>query len=127
MSHLAKTLAICAVASLLAALPASAAPPKASAAAKCNVQGKERDFGRRYVSYVTALSTRGVTCANATDFVKRYHRCRAANGGKKGHCRGVRGFRCEERRYNKISISFDANVLCTRGSQRIRHTYTMIL
>jgi len=127
MPHIAKTLATFLVAALLVAIPASADPPKASAAAKCSVRGKERSFGSRNVSYVTVLSTRRVTCANAVDFVKRYHRCRYANGGKKGHCGGVRGFKCEERRYNKIDISFDANVLCTRGASRIRHTYTMIL
>jgi len=125
MSRFAKTLAACAIAALLCAIPASAAPPKASAAGKCGLSPEtQRKLG---ASYVMNLSTRRVTCANARDFVKRYNRCRHRNGGKKGRCGGVRGFRCEERRYNTSSgLSFDANVLCTRGSQRIRFTYTEI-
>ena len=125
MSRFATSLAICVALSLLAAVPAAAEPPTASASATCSVAGRERTF---VASYVTKLSTRRVTCANARDFVRRYHRCRHRNGGRRGRCRGVRRFRCEERRYNQQpGLSFDANVLCTRGSQRIRHTYTEIL
>ena len=124
MSRLVKTLTICTAAMLLGSIPASAAPPKASAAGKCRVGSSEtRKLG---ASYVTKLSTRRVTCPNAKGLVKRYHRCRSRNGGKKGRCGGLEGFRCEERRYNRIDISFDANVLCRKGSKRVRHTYTQL-
>ncbi len=123
MSHIAKTLAICAVVSLLGAVPASAAPLEASAARTCSVAGKERKLG---ASYVTKLSTRRVTCADARSFSRLYHRCRRDHGGIKGRCPRVRGFSCSERRYNKIDISYDSDVLCTRGAQRIRQTYTQL-
>jgi hypothetical protein len=123
MSRFAKTLAICAVGALIVAAPASAGPPEATAAGNCSVRGKERTMG---ASYVTKLSTRNVSCRNARGLTKRYHRCRFRNGGRKGRCRGLEGFRCEERRYNRIDISFDANVLCKKGSKRVRHTYTQL-
>ena len=123
MRAFARTLATCVVATLLLAVPASAAAPEAGAAGNCSVRGKERSLG---ASYVLKLSTRRVTCANARDFVKRYHRCRFRNGGRKGRCTRLSRFRCEERRFNRIDISYDANVLCTRGAKRIRHTYTQL-
>ncbi len=122
MSHLAKTLATSLAVSLLLAVPASAAP-EASASRTCSTRGIERQLG---ASYVTALSTRRVSCADARSFSRLYHRCRRQHGGRRGRCRRVRGFRCSERRFNVISISYDSRVLCTRGSQRIRQTYTQL-
>lgn len=118
-----KTLATLLVASLLLAVPASAAGPRASAAAKCSVSGKERKLG---ASYVTMLSTRGVTCANAEGLVKRYHKCRYRHGGKKGRCGGLEGFRCTERRFNIIDTTYDSNVVCDKGAKRVRQTYTQL-
>ena len=127
MSHLPKTLALCLVASLLAAVPASAAP-EASAARICSVRDIERKLG---ASYVNELSTRRVSCPDARSFSRLYHRCRRANGGRDGRCPRVRRFRCSERRYNYARvggrvISYDSKVLCTRGNQRIRQTYTQL-
>jgi len=123
MSSLAKAFAVCLVASLLMAVPATAAPPKAAAAKTCSVSGKERKLG---ASYVTKLSTRRVSCPDARSLSILYHRCRRARGGRDGRCSRVRGFKCTERRYNRIDISYDSNVLCTRGGQRMRQTYTQL-
>lgn len=128
MPHLATILATLLVASLLVAVPASAGPqasvaPEATAARTCSVTNIWRKLG---ASYVNALSTRRVSCPDARDFSRRYHRCRRANGGVKGRCPRLLRFRCTERRYNVISLSFDANMLCVRGSQRIRETYTQL-
>lgn len=123
MSRFVATTAICIVALLLPALPASAEPPEASAARVCSTDGIERRLG---ASYVTALSTRRVSCPDARSFSRLYHRCRRDRGGIRGRCPRVRGFSCTERRFNVIRISYDANVLCTRGAQRIRQTYTQL-
>jgi len=123
MSRFVKTFSACVIASLLVAIPASAAPPEATAAQTCSVSGKERRLG---ASYVTKLSTRRVSCPDARSLSILYHRCRRARGGRDGRCSRVRGFRCTERRYNRIDISYDSNVLCTRGSQRMRQTYTQL-
>lgn len=122
MSRLAKILATCLVASLLLVVPASAAP-EASAARTCSTSGIERKLG---ASYVTALSTRRVSCPDARSFSRLYHRCRRQHGGRRGRCRRVRGFRCSERRFNVGRLSYDSRVLCVRGSQRIRQTYTQL-
>jgi hypothetical protein len=46
------------------------------------------------------------------------------NGGKKGRCTSkVRGFRCTETR-ESIPTQFDAKVSCSKGSARVKHTYT---
>jgi hypothetical protein len=128
MSPIPKALATCLVASLLVAAPASAAP-EASASRTCSTSGIERKLG---ASYVTALSTRRVSCADARSFSRLYHRCRRARGGRGGSCPRVRRFRCSEDRYNYARVrgrvvSYDSKVLCTRGRQRIRQTYTQIM
>lgn len=140
MSHLTKTLAICMVALLLPAVSASAGSPAASASAdspeasasrNCSTSGRERRLGV-YPGYVTALSTRRVSCADARSFSKLFHRCRGRRGGRDGTCPRVRRFRCSERRFNRNYvrgrlISFDSRVLCVRGSQRIRQTYQQLV
>src|SRR5918998_3873792 len=118
MSHLAKTTTLGLLALLLMAVPASAAPD-ATASRVCSTDGIERKLG---ASYVTALSTRRVSCPDARSFSRLYHRCRRERGGRDGRCPRVRRFRCSERRFNVIRISYDSRVLCTRGSQRIRMT-----
>ena len=129
MPHLAKTIAICLVALLLPAVSASAGTPEASTARVCSTSGIERKLG---ASYVTALSTRRISCPDARSLSRLYHRCRRARGGKGGSCPRVRRFRCSENRYNyarvrRRVISYDSKVLCTRGRQRMRQTYTQIM
>ena len=65
-----------------------------------------------------------VTCTYAKRFVLAYYRCRT-NGGRNlaGRCRTkVLRFSCTERRQT-IPTEIDARVTCTRGTQRIVHTY----
>ena len=131
MPYLAKTLTTCLAALLLLAVPASAAPT-ASAAANCRVRGMEQRLGAATLTYVKALSTRRVSCADARSFSRLYHRCRRSDGDRGGSCPRVRRFRCSEDRYNyarvrRSVISYDSRVLCTRGRQRIRQTYTQIM
>ncbi len=140
MSHLTKTLAIGLAALLLPAASASAAPeasaasaaPEASAAARCSVRGQQQRLGASTVTYVRRLETRRVSCADARSFSRLYHRCRRSDGDRGGSCPRVRRFRCSERRYNYARVrgrvlSYDSRVLCTRGRQRIRQTYTQIM
>ena len=95
--------------------------PVAAAAARCSLKGKERSLGP---TYVTALSTTGVSCATGQQVVRAYYRCRIRNGGKKGRCTSrVEGFRCTETR-ESIPTQFDARVRCTKGSDRVNHSYT---
>jgi hypothetical protein len=127
MSRFAKTLATCLAASALltvAFFPGAqaATSPQAQAARTCSVKNLWRKLGP---TYVTKLAARGVSCADAKSFSKIYHRCRHRNGGYDGKCPRVRHFRCSEHRYNKnpVIASFDSDVVCKRGSQKITETF----
>ena len=49
------------------------------------------------------------------------HSCRP---GKSGHCSGVLGYSCSERRYDKIRTQYSGRVTCTKGGKTVKHTYT---
>ena len=130
MSRFSKILMTCLVASLVVAVPASASPT-ATAALKCSTRGIEQKLGAT-PGYVINLSTRRISCADARSLSRLYHRCRRERGGRDGFCPRVRRFRCTERRFNRnyirgILIQYDSNVLCVRGSQRMRQTYEQLV
>jgi hypothetical protein len=108
-------------AATLTATAAAGGGPTATAAATCSVKGKERSLGP---TYVTSLSTTGVSCAKGRSVVRSYYRCRVRSGGRKGRCHSrVQGFSCTETR-ESIPTQFDARVRCRKGSARVNHTYT---
>jgi hypothetical protein len=113
-----------ALAALGLAAEASAAPPAPNAhtAGTCSIKGKEQSLGPTYVTYVSVSG--GASCGFALHLVKAYDQCRLKHGGVKGHCTGVDGFRCSERRYLAIAVQYDASVTCTRASERVFHKYT---
>lgn len=130
MSTLSKTVLTCLVACLLVSVPASASPT-ATAARKCSTRGIEQKLGAS-PGYVINLSTRRISCADARSLSRLYHRCRRDRGGRDGSCPRVRRFRCTERRFNRNYIhgkliQYDSNVLCVRGSQRMRQTYEQLV
>jgi hypothetical protein len=110
--------ALTAVAAIPAAAPASG--PDASAAGTCNIKRYYYSLG---ASYVTKLSVSGVTCATGRSVAKAYHACRKRNGGVKGHCSAVSGYRCTESR-RTARFQFDASATCRRGSKRVSQNYT---
>lgn len=112
-----------ALALLAVAVLASLASAPAAQAKNCFSQDEAESFG---VSYVTSLKAFGTPCANAKAVVRAFHRCRKANGGKKGRCpKGTRvlGYRCRERR-SSISTQITGKVTCRDGDRRVVHTYT---
>jgi hypothetical protein len=118
---LAVVLALLLPAASLTAVAAAGDAPTATAAAKCSLAGKDRKLGP---TYVTSLSTTGVSCATGESVVKAYYRCRIRNGGKKGRCTSrVQGFSCTETR-ESIPTQFDAKVRCRKGDDRVNHNYT---
>jgi hypothetical protein len=107
----------------LAALPAvstGGSGPSAQAARSCHVDKSPRAYGP---TYVTSLRVKGTSCRNGRKLVRGYYKCRIHNGGRKGHCRGVYGYRCHETR-KSISTEFDALVKCRKGGRSIAHRYT---
>jgi hypothetical protein len=112
-----------ALASTIVALAAAAALPSSAAAAYhgCSI-GDPGSYG---ATYVTSIGVRHVSCATGKRVIRAYHHCRRASGGADGRCHHrVRHFRCTERRTVGHG-QFTAKVTCTRGSKRVRHTYTM--
>ena len=104
------------------ALAAAAALPSSAAAAyhRCSIG----DAGSYGTTYVTSIGVRHVTCGKGKRVIRAYHKCRRASGGADGRCHHrVLHFRCSERR-TKGHGQFTAKVTCTRGSKRVRHTYT---
>jgi hypothetical protein len=85
--------------------------------------------------YWTNISARGswtkksAACKAAHSLVRAYYNCRRAKGVR-GSCNGqtINGLRCRESNRKTLeSASGDliqANVTCTKGSKRIKHTYT---
>lgn len=99
---------------------AAGSSPTASDATTCNVSKVGRKLGP---TYVTSLMETGTSCATAVSLVKAYYRCRLGNGGKKGRCGSVAGFRCTEVR-NAIKTQFTARATCRKGAVTVVHTYT---
>jgi hypothetical protein len=110
------------VSSLVALAAAVALPSSASAAYyhRCSI-GDPGSYG---TTYVTSIGVHRVTCSKGKKVIRAYHKCRRASGGAKGRCHHrVLRFRCSERRTVGHG-QFTAKVTCTRGSRRVRHTYT---
>ena len=72
--------------------------------------------------FTDKIRVTNVTCTYAKKFVVTFYRCRIRNGGADGVCKRVLNFRCTERR-ESIPTEIDARVTCTRGTQRIVHSY----
>lgn len=105
----------------VAILPAGAQAADAVAAKSCSLSGKTRSLGP---TYTTSLSVKRVSCSKGESLVKSYYNCRKKNGGKKGHCSGVSGYSCSERRYDKIPTQFSATATCKKGKKKVVHKYT---
>lgn len=100
---------------------AASAAPVATASKHCGVSGHERDFGASYVLKITARKT---SCGKAKKVVRRFQSCRLKHGAA-GHCgRRVKGYKCSEHRFNKLSTQYDSRVKCRKGSKRVKHTYS---
>ena len=98
-------------------------PASARAASSCHISASEGEgLGPTYVTSITVGG--GASCGQAKRLVRSYYKCRVKHGGVSGHCGGVEGFRCSERRYGVIKVQYDATVTCTRGGESVRHNYT---
>ena len=67
----------------------------------------------------------GTRCANGRKVVKAFHACRKRNGGRAGRCRSrVFGYKCEERRFNKIASQYDSRARCKKSGREVFQIYT---
>lgn len=100
----------------LAATPATAGTPTASAARTC----KPPDYPGS--GYFTSLSVKGVTCATGRKVTLAHYRCRTRTS-RTGRCRrDVLRYTCRETR-ESIPTEINGRVSCRRGSKRVTYTY----
>lgn len=105
---------------------AGAAALLAAAATGAGAAGTKTCHPAKYpgTGYITSVKVTGVTCAKGNQVAVAYYRCRIKNGGVQGHCKAkVLGFTCKESARQAIPTEFDARVTCTKGHQKVVHTY----
>ena len=76
-------------------------------------------------TYVYSIRARGTGCDTARTVAKKFTKCRKANGGANGHCNhAVKGYNCEEDRYDKSDFQYSSKVVCKNGGKRVKFQYT---
>ncbi len=108
-----------------ALLVALAAQPSVAAATKsCHLSSSEQN-GHLGTTYVLNVKVKKVGCTKAKKVIKAYHACRHEHG-KAGKCsRKVSGgWKCSDKRFDKIPTQYDAHATCKKGTARIFSTYT---
>jgi hypothetical protein len=82
-----------------------------------------------YATYVQELKVRNTSCGKGWKVVKAFHECRKENGGKDGRCKSpVLGYSCDEgKRTGVKGVRYSANVVCKKGSKKVKHLYDMSL
>ena len=81
-----------------------------------------------YATYVYTVKTRNVSCGKAWKVIKAFHACRKENGGARGRCKSrVDGYACDEGKRDNVvaGVRYRANVVCTKGSKKVKHEYEM--
>jgi hypothetical protein len=116
------------VAAALAALAAAlllalAAQPSLAAAKSCHMSNS--DYRHLGASYVLNVKVKQVGCTKAKKVVKAYHACRHKHGAA-GKCtkKVSGGWKCSDKRFDKIPTQYDAHMTCKKGTARIFSTYT---
>ena len=74
-------------------------------------------------SYVYSLKVRNLSCDRGEKLVKKFHQCRHDNGGRNGHCNGVKGFSCKEKKLDSSPTLLQAKGKCVKGSQKFVNTF----
>jgi hypothetical protein len=114
-----------ALAALAAALLVGLAAESSVAAAttSCHLSAyQQRHLG---TTYVLDVKVKKVGCAKAKKVVKAYHGCRHKHGAAGTCAKKVSGgWKCTDKRFNKIPIQYDAHTTCKKGTARIFSTYT---
>jgi hypothetical protein len=108
----------------MAALPAGASSARGATAksASCALSDSEAN-GSLGADYVYSLKVKNLDCGKAKKLVKKFHKCRHANGGANGHCSGVKGYSCNEKKLDSSPQLLQAKATCKKGSKKFKQTY----
>ena len=121
-------------------------PYRPTDAKSCRL-GRTRNAGPGTVLGVWVVHTR---CRAGEQLVRHYQRCLDSKAGRHGRCysrihkrcvrpvflgrcwlrdrifrRQVRGYRCTERRLYEVRGLYEGRVMCSKGSRRTSHSYTL--
>ncbi len=122
-SRMAGALACALAATAIVAIPAGAEPAKGGAAkSACALTSAERN-GALGADYVYSLRVRNLGCDKAKRLVKKFHACRHDNGGANGHCSGVKGYSCNEKKLDSSPQLLQAKAKCTKGAKKFKQTF----
>jgi hypothetical protein len=82
-----------------------------------------------YATYIQQLSVKNTSCGKGWKLLKAFHECRKENGGKDGRCKSpVLGYNCDEgKRTGVKGVRYSAEVVCKKGSKKVKHLYDMSL
>jgi hypothetical protein len=104
----------------IAMIPATAGGDVAGAKRDVCFEETRRDLG---ADYVYSLKVRNLSCEKGERLVKKFHECRHDNGGADGHCSGVKGYSCTEKKLDSSPQLLQAKAKCTKGSKKFRQTF----
>ncbi len=107
----------------IAAIPAGASPGAGPAAKSgCSLSQDEINGGLG-ASYVYSLNVRNLSCDRAKTLVVKFHQCRHDHGGRRGHCNGVKGYQCDEKKGDSSPTLYQASAKCVKGSKKFAQTF----
>src|SRR5215217_954952 len=107
----------------IAALPAGAEEAQGGAAKSACALSQAEQNGSLGADYVYSLKVRNLDCGKAKKLVKKFHECRHANGGANGHCSGVKGYSCKEKKLDSSPQLLQAKAKCEKGSKQFKQTF----
>lgn len=107
---------------MIAAGPAAASTPTATAAKTCHLTSSQQFHSG--ATYLLRLSVRRVSCASGLKVEKAFQSCRRATRGHTTCRKPVSRYRCAQKILDSIKSQYDASVTCKRGSRKVAFTYT---
>ena len=114
----------CGLAALaIAAIPAGAGQTAGGTAKSACALSQAEQNGSLGADYVYSLRVRNLDCGKAKRLVKKFHECRHAHGGANGHCSGVKGYSCQEKKLDSSPQLLQAKAKCEKGSKQFKQTF----
>ena len=108
---------------LIAAGPASASTPVATAAKSCHLTTNQEFHSG--ATYLLKLSVGGgVSCATGLKVEKAFQSCRRSTAGHTTCKKRVLGYRCAQKVLDSSRTQYDASVTCKAGARKVAFVYT---
>jgi hypothetical protein len=73
--------------------------------------------------YVYKLSASNLSCSKAASLATKFNECRHDNGGPKGHCSSVSGYKCSQKKLDSSPSLYQAKARCENGSKSFKEVF----